>query len=370
MDNRKLALFLTALCTAVCVNWQSASAQGILAEPQATDAAMPFTPQIPGLAPGFTLPAMSSYNLPIPAGMRPITAFTPEMFKQATANRLGAGTVLTGILEDDLSSAKNKVGDVFSIRLENGFSSNGTVIIPPQSKVLGSIISVKSAKFQKFGAPGTMDVSLQTLVFPDGRSARIYGFVEHNPAMDFKHKNGTGHALSGPYHAAEASALSIFSGLNQKTGLPIQMPNMRQGLDFTLSKGELLPVRLNRTCDLTNMAPPPVIPTSAMSPATMPGYSPDGMLPMGGPGAMPAIGGPGAMPPNTPPGSMPPTAPPIGQSVSSMNQYGGQANPYFAPSGQSATAGLLPGLVPGEDPHFGLSSPVKPMPQSDLPDPF
>jgi len=102
------------------------------------------------------------------------------------------------------------------------------------------------------------------------------------------------------------------------------MPNMRTGLDFTLAKGELLPVRLNRTCDLTNMAPPPVIPGTAMAPATMPNFSPltDGM---------------------------PPTAPPIGQA---------------------ATAGLLPGLAPGEDSHFGLSAPVRPMPQSDLPDPF
>jgi hypothetical protein len=325
MNRRKLSSLVIAVCSAFSASLPGGMAQGILAEPQAGDQnPMPFTPQVPGIAPGFTLPSMSSYNLPIPAGMRPVQAFTPDFFKQVSATRLGAGTVLTGILEDDLSSAKNQVGDVFSIRLENGFTSNGQVIIPPQSKVLGSIISVKSARMQKFGAPGQMEVSLQAIVFPDGRSARIYGFVEHNPAMDLKHKDGTGHALSGPYHTIKASALSVFSGLNQKTGLPIQMPNMRQGLDFTLAKGELLPVRLNRTCDLSNMAAPPVIPGTAMAPATLPNFTP------------PADG-------------MPPTAPAIGQA---------------------ATAGLLPGLAPNEDSHFGLSSPVKPMPQSDLPDPF
>ncbi len=324
MNRSKLSTLLIAICSAFCAFSPRVDAQGILAQPGDDQAAMPFTPQVPGLAPGFTLPSMSTYNLPVPAGMRPIQAFTPDFFKQATATRLGAGTVLTGILEDDLSSGKNNVGDVFSIRLENGYSANGVVIIPPQSKVLGSIISVKPARMQKFGAPGAMDVSLQAIVFPDGRSARIYGFVEHNPAMDLKHKNGTGSAMSGPIHSVKASALSVFAGLNQKTGLPIQMPNMRTGLDFTLAKGELLPVRLNRTCDLSNMAAPPVIPGTAMAPASMTNFTPltDGM---------------------------PPTAPPIGQS---------------------ATAGLLPGLAPGEDSHFGLSAPVRPMPQSDLPDPF
>ncbi|HEY9733063.1 MAG TPA: hypothetical protein V6C89_14185 [Drouetiella sp.] len=324
MNRRKLSSLVIAVCSAFSASLSGVMAQGILAEPSAGENPMPFTPQVPGIAPGFSLPPMSSYNLPIPAGMRPVQAFTPDFFKQVSATRLGAGTVLTGILEDDLSSAKNQVGDVFSIRLENGFSSNGQVIIPPQSKVLGSIISVKSARMQKFGAPGQMDVSLQAIVFPDGRSARIYGFVEHNPAMDLKHKDGTGHALSGPYHTIKASALSVFAGINQKTGLPIQMPNMRQGLDFTLAKGELLPVRLNRTCDLSNMAAPPVIPGTAMAPATLPNFTPSA-------------------------DGMPPTAPQIGQA---------------------ATAGLLPGLAPNEDSHFGLSSPVKPMPQSDLPDPF
>ncbi|CAN5605154.1 hypothetical protein BH10CYA1_BH10CYA1_11840 [soil metagenome] len=324
MNRSKLSTLIIAVCSAFCALSPSVYAQGILAQPGDDQAAMPFTPQVPGLAPGFTLPAMSTYNLPIPAGMRPIQAFTADFFKQATTTRLAAGTVLTGILEDDLSSGNNHVGDVFSIRLEHGFSSNGVVIIPPQSKVLGSIISVKPARTQKFGAPGAMDVSLQAIVFPDGRSARVYGFVEHNPAMDLKHKNGTGSAMSGPISSMKASALSVLAGINQKTNLPISMPNMRTGLEFTLTKGELLPVRLNRTCDLSNMAAPPVIPGTAMAPATMPSFTPlsDGM---------------------------PPIAPPIGQA---------------------ATAGLLPGLAPGEDSHFGLSAPVRPMPQSDLPDPF
>lgn len=328
MNRRKLSNLLIAVCSSLCALSPSVQAQGILAQPDAAgpdgSAAMPFTPQVPGCAPGFTLPAMSSYNLPIPAGMRPIQAFSPDMFKQggASATRLAAGTVLTGILEDDLSSAKNNVGDLFSIRLENGFSSNGTVIIPPQSKILGAIMAVKSAATQKFGAPGVMEVSLQTIVFPDGRSARIYGFIEHNPAMDLKNKNGSGNALSGPINTVKASAISIFSGLNQKTGLPINMPNIRKGLDFTLAKGELLPLRLNRTCDLSNMAAPPVVPSTALAPATLPNFAMDGM---------------------------PPAAPPIGQA---------------------ATAGLLPGLAPGEDSRFSLGAPVKPSPSVDLPDPF
>jgi hypothetical protein len=322
MKHWKFTSLLIAVSSAFAVFPPLVQAQGILAQPGADQAAMPFTPQVPGMAPGFTLPTMSSYNLPIPAGMRPIQAFTPAMLKQASASQLGAGTVLTGTLEDDLSSAKNKVGDVFSIRLENGFSSNGVVIIPPQSKVLGTITSVKTAKMQKFGAPGALDVSLQTLIFPDGSSARIYGFVEHNSAMDMKTKNGSGSALSGPIHAVRASALSIFSALNSKTGLPVNMPNMRQGLDFTMTKGELIPVRLNRSADLTHMTPPPAIPGTAMAPASVPGFVPDGM---------------------------PPVAPQIGQA---------------------ATAGLLPGLAPNEDSRFSFSPPVKASPQSALPEPF
>jgi hypothetical protein len=322
MNRRILTTLLIATCGAFGALPPVVEAQGLVAQPSADAVAMPYTPSVPGLAPGFTLPTMSSYNLPIPAGMRPIPAFNANMFKGVSETRLNAGTVLTGILEDDLSSAKNKVGDVFSIRLESGFSQNGVVIIPPQSKVLGAVTTVKSAKMQKFGAPGAMDISLQTLVYPDGRSTRLYGFIEHNPAMDMKHKNGTGSALSGPLSSVKASALSVFAGLNSKTGLPLNMPNMRLGLDFTLAKGELLPVRLNRSCDLTNMTPPPMIPGTAMAPASLPGYS----------------------------AAMPPTAPPM--------------------IGQSATADLLPGLAPNSDPNSIFSAPLKPMPQSDLPDPF
>ncbi|HEY9677605.1 MAG TPA: hypothetical protein V6C76_06325 [Drouetiella sp.] len=318
-------------------------AQGILAEPGpagpglgggvgALDGTtvMPFTPQTPGLAPGFQLPTMSSYNLPIPAGMRPIQAFTPDAFKQASVSRLSAGTVLTGILEDDLSSSKNNVGDVFSVRLEQGYSVNGTVLIPPQSKVIGCVMAAKSAKTQKFGAPGQLQVSMQTLVFPDGRSTRIYGFIEHNPAMDMKSKYGSDNPLSGPYHAAKAGVISVFSGLNSKTGLPINYPNIRSGLDFTLAKGELLPIRLNRFCDISNMTAAPAVPSTALAPVS----------------AFPSADG------------MPPTAP----------QYGAAS-----PVGQAATAGLLPGIAPGEDSRFSLTAPPEiPLPQKPtaLPEPF
>src|SRR4029453_8845097 len=53
---------------------------------------------------------------PIASGSNPfgmVPKFDPDFWKGQLANRVPAGTVLSGILEDDLSSSSNKVGDIF-----------------------------------------------------------------------------------------------------------------------------------------------------------------------------------------------------------------------------------------------------------------
>jgi len=214
-------------------------------------------PSQKGVAPGWVMPSMESYHLPVPAGMRPAPMFAPGQMQGRASNRVNIGTVLTGHIEDDLSSNKNKVGDIFSIRLEEGFvTSNGEEVIPKQSKIVGIITGATAARAQHNGMPGKIDVSLQTLVFPDGRSTSFAGFIAHNPSMDVKEK-GSPSVLSGPMGAMTTGFTSIFTALNSKAGIPLRMPKRTGGLDFKLDKGELLPVKLNRTLDLSHMTPAP-----------------------------------------------------------------------------------------------------------------
>jgi hypothetical protein len=159
---------------------------------------------------------------------------------------------------------------------------NETEVIPKQSKIVGTITSATAARAQHNGMPGTLNVSLQTLVFPDGRSTNIYGFLDINPAMLSKIK-GSPSALSGPISGLGTTFRSVFTGLNSKAGIPLRLPKRTGGLDFKLDKGELLPVKLNRPLDLTNMpiaaagsSVSPGMPAPYMTPNSVPGMSQTG----------------------------------------------------------------------------------------------
>jgi hypothetical protein len=268
----------------------------------------------------------------------------PDFWKAQLANRIPAGTVLTAILETDLSSKKNKAGDPFTMTLEDGFTANGQYLIPPKSKIVGCVLNATPAKTLRHGHPGRMQVSLQSLVFPDGSHVPIYAFIDGNPSA--KHKappkvRNLGQNFADYGQSLSAMAFSFVSG-------PGFMQNIKnRGLDFVIDSGEAIPIRLSRSLDIPPpretmvSQPPPGMNTGSDSsrypyPQTtgMPNGAVPGLVDPQGPVYVPP-------PPNrTPPAQAPVTAPGAAQSA------------------------------PEPDPNAIFNQPIKPQSLNDLPDPF
>ena len=232
--------------------------------------------QAPGMVPGLTgptSPGTAATPTPpgVPAGMYAFTGsqavkssmglvpkFDPSFFQNFMANKVQAGTVLTGILENDISSAKNKAGDIFTIRLEDGLNVNGNQLIPQQAKIVGSISSVQAARNERGGAPGSIQISLQTLVFPDGRTCPFLGFIDRNTLQDAPSMSPSDPLKTGQKYAQRTGfyAMNFFTS---RFGFPVS-PS-RFGKDFKMTKGEVLPIRLNRNIDIAHMTPPVAAPT-------------------------------------------------------------------------------------------------------------
>jgi hypothetical protein len=266
-----------------------------------------------------------------PMGMMP--KFTPDFWNATNSDRLKTGTVLTGILEDTLSSKSSKPGDLFSIRLQDGFVQNGKEMIPQQSKLLGTVISVQSSKHLRHGEPGTVTLSLQTLVLPDGRHMSFFGNIDHNPSQDPKNKPGKQPIdFAGTGRRTLNTLVTMTTG---RMGMAVRMGT--PGLEFKIEKGEVLPVKCSRTMDLTQMIAAPATVSS----------------PQGG------------MIPNTVPGMVPGLA--QGQPMSySLPQQQGMAAPAALSLTDMPAATPTPGM-PAE-PSYG--SPNAVLSPSDIPDPF
>jgi len=250
-------------------------------------------------------------------------------------SRVPIGTLFSGILEDDLSSGKNQRGDVFSIRLEDGYFKNGVEVVPRHSRILGAVTNVVPSRLTGHGHPGNLQVTLQTIVFPDGRNTPLAGFIVHNPNMDeTQNPRKTNVAQAASYYP-KAAAQSLSAVGRTISGRLIGFkPGYRQrGADFRLEKGEILAVRLNRPLDLTHMSPAP----TGFAPSNLPQYnnSPTEQGLTSGQPLSPSVPG------------MPPTAPPAAGTVS-------------------------PGIPQGsaQTPNQIFEKPVGPKPGLNMPDPF
>jgi hypothetical protein len=174
-------------------------------------------------------------------------------------NVLGQNIVLTGVLDEDISSKSSKVGDVFAIVLEEGYVASGKVLIPNGSKIIGSVTGVTSAKSLSNGYPGSVQVSLQSLVLPDGSNMPIYAFIDYNPSLNRapqskQRNNGIPVAQYG--RSITSGLMTSLGSFGTRAGLPVANANYkRAGSEFLLKKGEMLPVRLNRPLDLKQIAP-------------------------------------------------------------------------------------------------------------------
>jgi hypothetical protein len=257
-----------------------------------------------------------------------VPAVGGDFWKGQLANRVPAGTVLTVILEHDLNSGKNKPGDTFALTLDDGFSMNGKVLIPPKSKILGSVMDVQSARTLRGGRPGNMEVTLQTLVMPDGSHYPIFGFIDGNPNAKAKKPpkvRNLGVNIADYGQSVAGMAMSFVSG----PGYMMKKIN---------NKGDAIPIRLTRSLDIK----PPQNNLIAQPPAGLPSQ---------------AASAPGLIDPNGPvriPGLLP-----VGVAAPSAVPYTSGGAPY-PPS--AATM--------GGDPNSVFSQPVAPHHLNEMPDPF
>lgn len=257
---------------------------------------------------------------------------------QGISNRIQPGVVLTGKLEDEISSGSSKIGDVFALALDEGYVENNLQVIPRGSKIVGAITHVVPAKSQRVaGQPGSLQVSLQSLVLPDGNHIPFAGFIAVNPNHEFdkakKRNLGFDVRDTGSHIAGMMGSFT--------NGIGFMYARKYRGKDFYMDKDELVPVRLNKTL---------IIPEEYVKPVGAPidapglnGLTPDarGMsnaLPSMAPGMVPGLAG-----------------------ADSVGQYQ-----------KPVPAQAVPGLVGGESDPF--STPMRPaantQPLKDMPEPF
>ncbi|MEP6923345.1 MAG: hypothetical protein ABI954_02675 [Pyrinomonadaceae bacterium] len=91
-------------------------------------------------------------------------------------------------MEDTINSKTARVGDSFETRtVEPVYSTNGTVVIPEGSTIIGRVTAVTAAR--KGGKPGTIDVSFVQVRLPNGATRSINGSLADLDSKDAKSNN-------------------------------------------------------------------------------------------------------------------------------------------------------------------------------------
>jgi len=232
---------------------------------------------------------------------------------------LANGTVFNGVLQEDISSKTSKAGDVFSIMLSDDYTMNNQLLIPKESRFVGSVVSVTPAKTTRNGAPGNLQVSMQTLVTPDGVSIPVNAFIDYDASQQTKTdiKKSRGVPVGEWAKSAEYMMYYAAGGLGSRLGVPfLYKGQTAHGPDFSLKQGQLLPVRLSQPLDVTPLA-------ESCKRASAQNASPN----------------PDVAPDRTPTGA-PSLAPPINQSSNFATPPNIQAVPYAQ---QSSGVNTLPG---------------------------
>lgn len=96
-----------------------------------------------------------------------------------------AGKRIRVRMNDTISSKSAKAGDTFTVTVvEPVYASNGAVVIPEGSEIIGRVDAVQKA--QKGGKPGTIDTSFIQLVLPNGTKRAINGSLTELVSDDAK----------------------------------------------------------------------------------------------------------------------------------------------------------------------------------------
>ena len=221
-----------------------------------------------GMAPGLLAPGLTGTGMGNPGSDAGVPAYggkrqiPDEIIQQMLVSRIGAGSMLTGVLGDDISSKNSHAGDLFSVVLRDGHSQNGHELIPRGARIIGKVVMAAPAAGQRTAMPGNVEIGLTTLVFPDGRSTAFTGFIERNPAHTMKKppvSRGPGMSMSD-YTSSVTSMFGSFT-----SGIGAVRARTNRGKDLLLHEGEVVPVRVTRTIDLTKMSPPTAPPSQPLS---------------------------------------------------------------------------------------------------------
>lgn len=216
--------------------------------------------------------------------------------KTPNKNQIPENTILTGVLQEDISSKKSKPGDVFSIMLPENYTIDDRIMVPQYSKFVGTVVSVCPAKQARYGSPGTLQISIQSLVAPDGTSVPVTASIEYNPnqapKLDTKKSSFIPVGQFGKTLAY--SVLYLGGSTTGRMGFPFLLGRTGTGggKDFSLSQGELIPLKLTQPVDVTpflpainNAAKNQIQTTTQNPPATNPNEMPP-VAPQAAPNAM------------------------------------------------------------------------------------
>lgn len=87
---------------------------------------------------------------------------------------VATGTTIRARMNETLNSKTAKVGNTFTVNVtEPVYSTNGVVVVPVGSTILGRVDTVKPAA--KSGKPGEIDVSFIQVRLPNGKKRAING---------------------------------------------------------------------------------------------------------------------------------------------------------------------------------------------------
>jgi hypothetical protein len=213
-----------------------------------------------GMAPGLRRPLHLMGELMLAASLRQ-AANSTKLFSRCWSHA-SEPAQLTGVLGDDISSKNSHAGDLFSVVLTDGHSQNGHELIPRGARIIGKVVMAAPAAGQRTGMSGNVEVGLTTLVFPDGRSTPFTGFIERNPAHTLKKpptSRGPGMNMSD-YKKSVGSMFGSFT-----SGIGAVRARTNRGKDLLLHEGDVVPVRVTRTIDLTKMSPPTAPPSQPLA---------------------------------------------------------------------------------------------------------
>ena len=175
-------------------------------------------------------------------------------------------------LEEELSSKTARVGDTFTTRTTDPvYSTNGVVVIPEGSTILGRVSAVTAAR--KGGKPGTIDVSFTQVRLPNGTTRAINGSLtdlntddgrsnNEGTATGDKMKNrkiifigggGAGGALLG---AAVGGGKGALIGAIVGAGAGLLGERMTKGEDVEVKSGTEFGVILNQSVSMPKYVEP------------------------------------------------------------------------------------------------------------------